>query len=146
MVLEHRRRAQTVRNTGVQANHEKDLQAAKTNLWNHAQTAVTGVATAGLRLGDTPDSRRSGAISFEASIAPAGTTRERGAAAIVTGLNRGEMGCMCRKLHSWLWAFCPERSHKVPVLVVGTLRCGAVGRRASCASCAGSKVSHSGGV
>ena len=67
-----------------------------------------------LRLsGDTPDSRRSGAISFEASIVPAATTRKRGAAAIEKSLNHGENGCMWTNVHEPLWSFCPGASHMV---------------------------------
>ena len=55
MASEHRRRAQTVRNTGVRANHEKDLQAAKTNLWNHER--LPSLASSLRLLGDAPESR-----------------------------------------------------------------------------------------
>ena len=67
-----------------------------------------------LRLsGEPPDSRRGGTVTFHPPRRASceGARESRGSHA--ASLNEGLTGCMCRKLHSWSWDFCSERSHKV---------------------------------
>ena len=68
-----------------------------------------------LRLsGDTPESRRGGAVTFSLSrhASCEGARESRGSHA--AGLQpTAVIGCMWRCVHSWSWDFCPERSHMV---------------------------------
>ena len=97
MLAQASRRFHHCQQHGVRANPATDSRPTKTMLWNHGTRL--SLASPLRLLGITPDSRRSDAISVETSIAPAGTTRERAAAAIVKSLNHGENGCMWTNVH-----------------------------------------------